>query len=63
VEMIRSQYQTKVFRAEIRVNVRLTEAPSFGRTILDYASSSTGAEAYRSLAAEVLLRCRKEGKK
>jgi chromosome partitioning protein len=52
-----------VFRAEIRVNVRLTEAPSFGRTILDYASSSTGAAAYRSLAAEVLLRCRKEGKK
>jgi chromosome partitioning protein len=63
VEMIRSQYKTKVFRTEIRVNVRLTEAPSFGQTILDYATASTGATAYRDLAAEVLQRCRREGKK
>jgi chromosome partitioning protein len=63
VEMIRSQYKTKVFRTEIRVNVRLTEAPSFGQTILDYATTSKGAAAYRDLAAEVLQRCRREGKK
>jgi chromosome partitioning protein len=61
--MIREQYKAKVFKTEIRVNVRLTEAPSFGRTILDYAASSSGAEAYRSLAAEVLQRCRKDGRK
>jgi chromosome partitioning protein len=63
VEMIRSQYKTKVFRTEIRVNVRLTEAPSFGQTVLDYATASTGAAAYRNLAAEVLQRSRREGKK
>jgi chromosome partitioning protein len=63
VGMLREQYKAQVFKTEIRVNVRLTEAPSFGQTVLDYAASSTGANAYRSLAAEVLQRCRRGGKK
>ncbi|HXQ24734.1 MAG TPA: ParA family protein [Candidatus Acidoferrales bacterium] len=57
--MIREHYKGHVFRTEVRVNVRLTEAPSFGKTIFDYAAASTGAEAYRHLAAEVLQRCHK----
>lgn len=63
VQMIRKQYKGQVFKTEIRGSVRLAEAPSFGKTIFEYAGRSTGAEAYRSLAGEVLQRCRKDIRK
>jgi chromosome partitioning protein len=44
----------RIFNARVRRNVRLAEAPSFGRSILQYAGSSHGAEDYRALAEEVL---------
>jgi chromosome partitioning protein len=59
VQMIRGHYQDLVFRTEIRQNVRLTESPSFGKTIFEYARSSPGAQAYRQLADEVLGRVKK----
>ena len=37
-------------------NVRLAEAPSFGKPILQYERQSQGATAYLSLAAEVIRR-------
>jgi len=37
-------------------NVRLSEAPSFGETVLSYAPGSPGAVAYRALAAELIHR-------
>lgn len=54
--MIRKHYGREVFRTEIRGNVRLKEAPSFGKTIFDYDAGSAGAEAYRELTGEVLRR-------
>jgi chromosome partitioning protein len=36
VEMVRGHYGDRVFRTEIRVNVRLAEAPSFGQPIFAY---------------------------
>jgi chromosome partitioning protein len=45
-----------VFRTVIPRNVRLSEAPSFALPVLDYDSASTGAEAYRQLAAELIAR-------
>jgi chromosome partitioning protein len=36
--------------------VRLSEAPSFGKTILEYDKSGTGARAYRTLADEFIRR-------
>ncbi|MEZ6089891.1 MAG: AAA family ATPase [Pirellulaceae bacterium] len=45
--------RAKFFDTRIRRNIRLAEAPSFGQSILEYASTSNGAEDYRSLAAEV----------
>jgi chromosome partitioning protein len=59
--MIRGQYGDRVFKTEIRVNVRLSEAPSFGQPIFAYAATSVGAEAYRHLVAELLVRCRQVG--
>lgn len=54
--MIRRHYGRRVFRTEIRINVRLKEAPSFGKTIFDYDARSAGAEGYAELMREVLRR-------
>jgi len=42
-----------VFTAVIPRSIRMSEAPSYGKTILEYDTLSTGAEAYRRLAKEV----------
>ncbi len=42
------------FSTRIRRNIRLAEAPSFGKSIFQYAPSSHGAEDYRRLAEEIL---------
>lgn len=42
------------FDTRIRRNVRLAEAPSFGKSIFQYAANSNGAQDYQSLAMEVL---------
>ncbi|MDP1589592.1 MAG: ParA family protein [Prosthecobacter sp.] len=44
-------YQTVIPRS-----VRLAEAPSYGKTILEYDPNGRGAEAYRALAGELLSR-------
>lgn len=45
-----------VFRTMIPRNVRVSEAPSFAQPVLNYDSTSRGAEAYRKLAKELLMR-------
>jgi chromosome partitioning protein len=49
-------FDRKVFRTVIPRNVRLAEAPSFGRPILLHDRSSRGAISYLALAGEVLRR-------
>lgn len=44
----------KLYQSVIPRNVRLAEAPSFGRSIFDHQKSSKGAIAYQKFAAEVL---------
>ncbi len=46
----------KVFDTVIPINVKLAEAPSHGKPILAYMPRSTGAEAYRKLAEELVQR-------
>jgi chromosome partitioning protein len=53
---IREFFKERVFATVIPRNVRLGEAPSFGRPILLYDIKSKGAEAYMSLAREVIDR-------
>lgn len=43
-----------VFNTKIRRNIRLAEAPSFGRSIFDYDAKSNGAEDYGALADEIV---------
>ena len=42
-----------IFETKIRRNIRLAEAPSHGSSIFEYDPHSSGAEDYRSLAAEI----------
>ena len=51
--MVRRHFGKKVFRTVIRVNVKVKEAPSFGKTVFDYDRRSAGAEAYKALTREV----------
>lgn len=46
----------KVFTTQIPRNVRLAEAPSYGKTIAEHDKWSKGARAYKALAKEVLSR-------
>jgi len=56
VDLVRRIFGDMVFAVEVRVNVRLAEAPAAGQSIFDYDSGSTGARAYGLLAEEMLLR-------
>ena len=51
---LRSFFGTQVFQAVIARNVRLAEAPSFGKPIIFYDINSKGAEGYTQLAQEVI---------
>lgn len=53
VSEIRTHFGEKVFTAVIPRNVRLSEAPSHGQSILDYDPRSIGAIKYAELAKEV----------
>jgi len=54
LDKIVEYFGDKVFKAKIRVNIRLAEAPSFGKPIITYAPRSHGAEDYLALAKEVI---------
>ena len=53
-EDIRNNFAGRVFRAVIPRNVRLSEAPSFGKPILLYDIDSRGSQSYIELAREFL---------
>src|SRR5215472_2852838 len=54
VREVRIHFPEEAFQTIINRNVRLSEAPSYGQSILDYDPSSPGAFYYRSLADEVM---------
>ena len=56
VEEVRRYFQEKVYDTIIPRNIRLSEAPSHGLSIIDYDIRSKGAEVYQALAKEVLTR-------
>ena len=53
---VRTHFGEKVFRTVIPRNVRLSEAPSYGKPIILYDIASRGAAAYLELAKEVIQR-------
>ena len=56
VEDIKSYFKERVYDTIIPRLVKLSEAPSHGKPILAYDSTSRGTEAYLNLAKEVIER-------
>ena len=54
LQYLKENVNEKIFDSQIRMNVKLAEAPSFGQSILDYDPSSNGAKDYSALAEEFL---------
>lgn len=54
MEEVRRQYPRETFVTVIPRNVRLSEAPSYGKPICEYDPQSRGAVAYQNLAKEVI---------
>ena len=56
VDEVKKHFGEKVYRTIISRNVRLSEAPSFGKPVLLYEAVSSGAKNYMELAKEFLKR-------
>ncbi len=54
VAEVRAHFQGRVYETVIPRTVRLSEAPSFGKCILEHDPNGVGAKAYRALASEFL---------
>ncbi len=54
VEEVQKHFSEMVFETIIQRNVRLSEAPSYGETIINYDATSKGATNYLSLAHEII---------
>lgn len=57
MELVHSHYGADVFKTEIRRTVTVSEAPSYGKCIYEYAPQSQAATDFSGLAVEVLERC------
>lgn len=62
-EEVKKHFPTKVFDTVIPRNVRLAEAPSFGKPVMHYDKWSRGAKSYKDLAKEVAARAKQTKKK
>ena len=53
---VRAHLGDKVYKTIIPRNVTISEAPSFGQSVIHYDIKSAGAQAYIALAREVIAR-------
>ena len=54
VESVKSNLNQNIYKTMIPRNIRLAEAPSYGKPINMYDAKSAGSESYMSLADEVI---------
>ena len=54
VEEVQKHFNEMVFETIIQRNIRLSEAPSYGESIINYDAASKGASNYLSLANEII---------
>ena len=54
VDEVKKYFRERVYKTIIPRNIRLSEAPSHGLSIIDYDARSRGSEVYLELAKEVL---------
>lgn len=62
VSEVRAHFPGPVFASVIPRSVRLAEAPSFGKSILDFDAFSKGARAYKGVVREILERSEADSK-
>jgi chromosome partitioning protein len=55
-DQLKEHFGERIYRTIIPRNIRLAEAPSFGKPVMYYDKASTGAKAYLALAGEILRR-------
>ena len=56
VQQVQEYFGDKVYQTVIPRSVRLSEAPSYGKPVIEYDKHCTGSVAYRNLAKEFLKR-------
>ncbi len=54
IEEVKNYFSEKVYKTIIPRNIRLSEAPSYGKPIMDYDPECKGAEAYNNFTKEVI---------
>jgi chromosome partitioning protein len=54
IQEVRNHFKDKVYQSVVPRNIRLTEAPSFGKPIVLYDKDSLGAKKYEELCKEIL---------
>jgi chromosome partitioning protein len=62
LQLMRSHYQDLIFKTEIPMNTKLSEAPSHGKSIFQYDKLASGAKAYQAVAIELLNKLKLLGK-
>ena len=56
IEAVRAKFPSQTFKTVVKNNSKLAEAPTFGKDIFEYEPKSSGAEAYRAIAKEIIER-------
>jgi chromosome partitioning protein len=56
VEQVREKYGEEVFKTEIKLNIKLAEAPSTGKSVMEHSAQSQAAQSYWEFTKEVLQR-------
>jgi chromosome partitioning protein len=63
VKEMRNHFPGHVFDSVIPRSVRLAEAPSYGKSILNFDSLSKGARSYKNLVREIIEKDKQQKKK
>lgn len=56
IEAVKARFTKEVFNTIVKNNSKIAEAPTYGKDIFEYAPKSSGAEAYRAIAQEIIER-------
>ena len=56
IEAIKSEFPKEIFKTVVKNNSKLAEAPAAGKDIFEYDARSSGAEAYKNIANEIMER-------
>lgn len=59
VKEVREYFKENVFKTVIPRNVKVSEAPSYGMSIIEYAEKSVGAQSYIKLGEEIIEKQKK----